>query len=124
MWGITGDTVKFGSDGLLKDGQNRLSACVRSGKPLTTHVVFGIDPKLFARMDIGKNRNGADVFSIAGVPHANHVAAAVRWWLILMSEDPADRGAQFSNEELLKAYRDNIDPDIGPDFSRKSPSRN
>ena len=27
-WGVTGDTIKFGSDGLLKDGQNRLSACV------------------------------------------------------------------------------------------------
>ena len=105
IWGLTGDTVKFGNDGLLKDGQNRLSACVRANKPLTTHVVFGIDPRLFSRMDIGKNRNGADVFSIAGVKYANHVAAAVRWLLILDGDNPSDRGAQFSNEELLKAYQ-------------------
>lgn len=111
MWGLTGDTVKFGADGMLKDGQNRLSASIRAGRPLTSHVVFGIDPQLFARMDIGKNRNGADVFSIAGVRYANHVAAAVRWLMILTSGNSSDRGAQFSNEELLKAFRDKFDSD-------------
>jgi hypothetical protein len=111
LWGLTGDTIKFGKDGFLKDGQNRLAAAVRANKALKTHVVFGIDPHLFARMDIGKNRNGADVFSIAGVSYANHVSATVRWLLILTSGDPGDRGAQFSNEELLTAYRDNYDPD-------------
>jgi len=109
LWGITGDTIKFGTDGLLKDGQNRLSACVRAGRPMATHVVFGIDPQLFARMDIGKNRTGADVFSIAGISYANHVSAAVRWLLILTGKDPTDRGAQFSNEELLGAYREKFD---------------
>ena len=111
MWGLTGDTIKFGSDGLLKDGQNRLAAALRTGHPLTTHVVFGVDPQLFARMDIGKNRSGADVLFIAGVRYANHVAASVRWLLILTSDDPSDRGAQFSNEDLLKAYRERFNAD-------------
>jgi hypothetical protein len=111
LWGLTGDTIKFGTDGMLKDGQNRLSACVRANRPLTTHVVFGIDQQLFSRMDIGKNRNGADVFAIVGIPYAGHVSAAVRWLLILTGSDPSDRGAQFSNEELLKAYRDRFDAD-------------
>lgn len=110
-WGLTGDTVKFGTDGYLKDGQNRLSACVRAGKPMSSHVVFGIDPKLFARMDIGKNRNGADVFSIAGINYANHVSATVRWLLILTSKDPGNRGEQFSNEDLLQAYQEKFDPE-------------
>jgi hypothetical protein len=56
---LTGDTIKFGTDGLLKDGQNRLAAVVRSGVSLSTHTVFGIEPLLFDRMDIGKNRTGA-----------------------------------------------------------------
>jgi len=111
MWGLTGDTIKFGTDGFLKDGQNRLAATVRANKTLKTHVVFGIDPRLFARMDIGKNRNGADVFSIAGVSYANHVSATVRWLLILTSSEPGDRGAQFTNEELLTAYREKFDAD-------------
>lgn len=111
LWAVTGDTVKFGVDGLLKDGQNRLSACVRAGKAFSSHTVFGIPPELFSRMDIGKNRTGGDVFAIAGIPYANHAAAAVRWLLILTGDEPADRGAQFSNEELLKAYREQFDGD-------------
>jgi hypothetical protein len=110
-WGLTGDTIKFGSNGILRDGQNRLAACVRAGRPIVSHVVFGIDPDLFTRMDIGKNRTPADVFSIAGIPYATHVAGAVRWLLILMSTNPGDRGAQFSNEELLQAYREKFDTD-------------
>jgi hypothetical protein len=110
-WGLTGDTIKFGSNGILRDGQNRLAASVRAGRPIISHVVFGIDPDLFTRMDIGKNRTPADVFSIAGIPYATHVAGAVRWLLILMSTNSGDRGAQFSNEELLKAYREKFDTD-------------
>jgi hypothetical protein len=110
-WGLTGDTIKFGSNGVLRDGQNRLAASVRAGRSIRSHVVFGIDPDLFARMDIGKNRTPADVFSIAGIQYATHVAGAVRWLLILTSANPGDRGAQFSNEELLRAYREKFDAD-------------
>lgn len=110
-WGLTGDTIKFGTNGLLRDGQNRLAASVRAGRPLRSHAVFGVDPDLFTRMDIGKNRTPADVFSIAGISYANHVAGAVRWLLILTSDNPGDRGAQFSNDELLAAYRERFDPE-------------
>jgi hypothetical protein len=110
-WSLTGDTIKFGADGILRDGQNRLAACLRSGRPLTTHVVFGIDPGLFSRMDIGKNRSGADVFSIAGIPHANYAASTIRWLLILDSDNPSDRGAQFTNDELLAAYQQRFNHD-------------
>lgn len=110
-WGLTGDTIKFGADGLLKDGQNRLSAVIQSGVPMTSHVVFGIDPELFARMDIGKVRTGGDVFAIEGLPYANVSAAAVRWLKILTSGKPGDRGARFSNEELLETYRHEVDPE-------------
>ena len=110
-WGVTGDTIKFGSDGLLKDGQNRLSACVRVSKPFTSHTVFGIDPALFSRMDIGKNRMGGDVFHIAKISHAGQAAATTRWLLILTSDNPTNRGAQFSNEELYQSYLERFDGD-------------
>lgn len=89
-WGLTGDTIKFGTDGRLLDGQNRLSAAVRSGKTFRTHVVFGIDPSLFGRMDIGKPRNPADVLHIAGFKYASTLAAAIRW-AYLLDTDPYNR---------------------------------
>src|SRR5690242_3389923 len=65
--------------GGLRDGQNRLMACMRAGVPFRTHVVFGIDDDAFDRMDQGKNRDAADVLTMAGHSNANTIAAAVRW---------------------------------------------
>ena len=37
-WSITGETLKFGTDGLLKDGQNRLAACIRAQTPFRSQA--------------------------------------------------------------------------------------
>ncbi len=89
-WGVTGDTIKFGTNGHLLDGQNRLSAAVRAGAVFRTHVVFGIEPELFGQMDIGKPRNASDILSIAGYKYASTLASAVRW-AYLLENDPRDR---------------------------------
>lgn len=104
-WHVTGDTIKFGRSGTLRDGQHRLAACVRSGVTFETYVVFGIPDESFTVMDVGRKRNGNDVFSIAGIKNANSAAAATRWVLIFTSDRPDNRAATFSNEELLSAYR-------------------
>ncbi len=89
-WGLTGDTLKFAPDGRLLDGQNRLAASVRSNAPFKTHVVFGIDPALFGRMDISKPRNAADVLHIAGYKYASTLASALRW-VHLLDTNPYNR---------------------------------
>lgn len=104
-WGLTGATIVFGSDGRLKDGQNRLLACIQSGCNFTTHVVFGVDPALFAKMDIGKVRNAGDIFHIAKVKNGNDVSAAVRWLDILTSDNPLSRETR-KPEYLLKKYEE------------------
>ena len=108
-WGVTGDTLKFAPDGRLLDGQNRLAASVRANKPFTTHVVFGIDPALFGRMDIGKPRNAADVLHIAGYKYASTLASALRW-AYLLDTDPYNRET-LRPEFVLELARDKY-PDI------------
>lgn len=103
-WVVTGDSVKFGTDGYLKDGQNRLSACVQAGEPFQTHVVFGIQPSVFAHIDRGKNRNPADVFHIAGIQYPGDTAAAVRW-ILLIANDDAKARTTFQPNHLLEEYR-------------------
>jgi hypothetical protein len=109
-WGLTGDTIKFGKSGLLLDGQNRLSACVRAGVPFRTHVVFGIDDNAFPFIDTNAVRTNPDTLQIAGVPHAKTVAQAVRW-LIIYEGNPMDRGRVVENDELLAYYRKHVDAD-------------
>ncbi len=108
-WGLTGDTIKFGADGRLLDGQNRLAACVRANHSFTTHVVFDIDPKLFGRMDIGKPRNAADVLHIAGYKYASTLASALRW-AYLLDTNPYNRET-LQPEFVLKLARDDF-PEI------------
>lgn len=120
-WGVTGDTIKFGTDGRLLDGQNRLAACVRSGKSFCTHVVFGIAPELFGRMDIGKPRNSADVLHIAGFKYASTLAAAIRW-AYLLDTDPYNRQTLKPETTLELARTDykDIEPFLkeGRDINR------
>lgn len=104
-WRLTGDTIKFGKAGLLRDGQHRLAACVRAGVPFSTFVAFGIDDDAFVAMDIGRNRKGDDTFTIASVPNATTCAAAVRWYKIFTSNNPANRALTFQNRELLETYK-------------------
>lgn len=108
-WGVTGDTLKFAPDGRLLDGQNRLAASVRANQSFTTHVVFGIDPALFGRMDIGKPRNAADVLHIAGYKYASTLASALRW-AYLLDTDPYNRET-LRPEFVLELAREKY-PDI------------
>ncbi|MDQ0512562.1 hypothetical protein [Ancylobacter amanitiformis] len=121
-WGLTGDTIKFGTDGRLLDGQNRLAACIKSGKNFKTHVIFGIDPALFGRMDIGKPRNPADILHIAGYKYASTLAAAIRW-AHLLDNDPYDRSTLQPDEvlRLAKEKYNDIEPYLkyGRDINRQ-----
>lgn len=99
-WGVTGDNLKFSDAKLLRDGQNRLRACVRSGRPFTTHVVFGIRDDLFDRMDQNTVRSGADVLTIAGFPNSTVLQSAVRHVHNLLSDNPGRRDGIEADEAL------------------------
>tara|TARA_R110000765_G_scaffold292468_1_gene388042 strand:+ start:148 stop:1023 length:876 start_codon:yes stop_codon:yes gene_type:complete len=98
-WGITGATIVFSDKGRLRDGQNRMMACVRSGKSFTSHVVFGIDDDLFHVMDTGKPRGPDDILFIAGYQNTKSLAAALRWAYILKT-DPSSR-VTLTNKQVL-----------------------
>jgi hypothetical protein len=104
-WRLTGDTIKFGKSGFLRDGQHRLAGCVRAGVVFETYMLFGLDDDAFAVMDIGRKRDGSDTFTLAGVPHASSASAAARWDKILTGPEPGNRAQSFSNRELLEHYK-------------------
>lgn len=82
-WKINGQTIIFGFDratGLprLLDGQNRLMACTEAGIPLTTYVVFGLDPSVFTTIDRGAKRSLADDLAVRKEKNASLLAATCR----------------------------------------------
>lgn len=104
-WAITGDNLKFSNAAKLRDGQNRLMACIRSGVPFITHIVFGIPDAAFDRMDRGKPRDGADVIGMAGIPNAVVIAAAVRW-AFLIDNHIVKKRESLEPKEILGLYNE------------------
>ena len=106
-WGITGESLKFSDANLLRDGQNRLLACIRAGVSFETHVVFGIDDDLFMYLDTGTVRDNADTLSIdqpegpvTKHKNVNILSAAVRWAHIFDTNPISRKGLQ--NWEVLQ----------------------
>jgi hypothetical protein len=76
---LNGQSPIFSDKLRLLDGQNRLYACVRSGVPLDTLIVFGIDDDAFDTIDSGKPRDHADVLKLLGAKEPRHTANGVKW---------------------------------------------
>lgn len=76
-WMFNGATIVFRKDGSLADGQKRLSACVESGAPFRSIVVWGIDEDM--TYDIGERRTLAQYFTHKKEQYPAQLAAAVRW---------------------------------------------
>jgi hypothetical protein len=101
---LTGDTLKFSDATLLRDGQHRLMACVRSGENFKTHLVFGIEDKIFPVLDDGRSRPKQTAFDLAGIKNASTVAAIVRWYQKFDTGTETKRKT-ISNDEALILYR-------------------
>jgi len=82
-WQFNGDTIRIATDGELLDGQNRLTACARSGQDFTALMITGLDKRVKATIDSGSKRTIGDRLMMAGVPNANATAAAINYlWQI------------------------------------------
>lgn len=110
-WSLTGETIKFGSDGLLKDGQNRLAACMQGQVPFTSHAIFGIDPNTFHHMDTGKNRGADDVLAIMGVADAKKIALTIKF-LLNWEKGKTNTAGAADNQSIKDAYLTKYNPDL------------
>lgn len=77
-WAENAETIKLDVDGLLLDGQHRLSAIVASRKSQFLLIVSGVDASSFSTIDVGRKRTPGDMFSIDGWTSANGAAALAR----------------------------------------------
>lgn len=106
-WKLNGDPIRV-SDGILIDGQHRLSACIQANVPFQTVFIEGLQSDVFDTIDCGKKRQAGDILHLAGEHNAALLAAS------LSVIDRHDTGrmklnVRYSNthiQELLKKYPD------------------
>lgn len=88
----------FDWNGYLMDGQQRMSAVVKSEVTIVAKVTHNADPKLFFSLDQGKRRTAGDmVYSAGRDKYASHAAEAVR---VLWSFDSSP--TTFAKDGVIK----------------------
>lgn len=78
-WEMTGESVKFDTQGNLIDGQHRLNAVIAAGVAVPLFVVRGLDPAVQDVMDTGTKRLASDALKLDGYRYAVNLAAAARF---------------------------------------------
>lgn len=74
-WKLNGATIVFDPNGILRDGQNRLMACVKANMPIDTIVVRGVVSEAQITMDTGVKRALVDYLKLDGYTNCNIVGA-------------------------------------------------
>jgi hypothetical protein len=108
-WELNGESIKFGHDGLLKDGQNRLKACFQSKNNFTSCVHFGLEPKFFLNLDTGVSRNAGDVFKIMGIRYYDRVPNVLRLINAWEEGKSSTRTCTLQNKDLQAIYENDTD---------------
>jgi hypothetical protein len=110
-FGLTGQPIIFSRSGVLLDGYHRLPAVIQAGKNLRILSVFGVEEDAFSFLDIGRRKTNANTLEALGVPNAGVVSRAIRWLMILSSDNPLDRAFSPENEEIRALWEDRYQRD-------------
>lgn len=98
-WVSNNQGLAFGADGELYDGQHRLWAVVRAGRPATMLVVTGLPPEARATIDQGRSRSVGDALRIFdGEVHGRRIVA----WLRALQELEDGRLTSISHAEAKR----------------------
>jgi len=105
-WKCNGDAIRFDDAGNLLDGQHRLMAITRTGKPLEFVVVTGLDHNSFATMDVGKKRSWSDALSVLGEDNPILLASSAAACLKYLN-NKIHWATRFSNQEIINFIEEN-----------------
>ncbi|RAR27038.1 hypothetical protein DP092_26135, partial [Pseudomonas sp. MDMC224] len=99
-WRYVADPIRFDSEGILIDGQHRLSAVIQRGTTQTFLVVRGLPPETKQVIDTGANRLARDYLQMKGLSNSGHLASAARIYLMLFGR-VFNSGQKITNSEII-----------------------
>ena len=103
QWKVnTGETIKFDINDHLIDGQHRMLAVIKYGKPVEFEIRKNLPPQAIHYIDQNKKRSPSDVLAMHGVPYYTVVASIVRNYLSYKQGFAKNR---ISNIEIWDYYQ-------------------
>jgi hypothetical protein len=98
-WYLNGESLVIDEHMVMRSGQHRCLASVRSECSFKTLVVFGISTDAVASLDTGKARSAADVLQMNGYKNTHLLAAMAR---VVLQTEARDLGKSFDNMTVRK----------------------
>jgi hypothetical protein len=105
QWQMNGEPIIFDRINCLIDGQHRMHAIIKYGKPVQMAVIRGVDAESFMTINRGRTRTGGDLFAINGTPNSKRIAAvtanvinyrrAMKTRSAWMEKDKSDKSKKF-----------------------------
>jgi len=93
-----GHTICISNTNVLLDGQQRLTACVKSNTPFWTILVKDLDESVVATIDSGRSRSYSDRLKMRGYNNASALAATVVHVALIAANNPKNCG--FSPSQM------------------------
>lgn len=111
-WAFNGQPIILSKDGLLNDGQHRLTALCEANVTLPMRVEFGLERDTRTTIDQGTARTAGDYLHMEGGAYANSCASITR---VLLAYEQSDgrhirEAGKFTNSQILS--RVHSDPAI------------
>ena len=73
-----GECIVFDKNGVLRDGQHRLTAISINNRSYFIPVVSGVEPDCMATYDTGKGRSSADILKLNGFKYSGALAGFIQ----------------------------------------------
>lgn len=108
QWQVTHQGIAISDDGIVLDGQHRLTAVIRADQPVQMMVTRDADPAIFGVIDTGTARTPADSLRIAGYTNTNILAATVRA-VITYGQVAGTTGADWKDRDRAVTTGDLLD---------------
>lgn len=106
-WQLNGQTIKIGVSGKLMDGQHRLEAVKKAGRPFYAIVVRGVPEAAFGSLDVGRRRALGEVLRDQGETNTSVLASGLRWFWMLKYGYVLSANISPTNGELLDVLQKN-----------------
>lgn len=126
QWRVNGEAICFTRDGNMANGQHRLNAIIKCGRPIQILVVRGCDEDSFITYDSGRNRKISDAFALSGILNYINISSIITRYFLLhndlnaISKEGRSSGANLKGDKK-KSRKDFLDEyELSPELYQKA----
>jgi hypothetical protein len=118
---FNGNTICVSNTNILLDGQQRLTACLETGKPFWTILVKDLEERAMVTIDSGRKRVYADRLKVRGYTNHGILAATITHVALIALNTPKNSG--LTSSQLDDVFQSNPSIVESADYARNTFTR-